>query len=184
MGKRYGRNQKRQHREERARLAKEIERLGFVATKHWEAAGRERSRRQGVERDLVDWADRIITLLGRESAFAREIASHLIDEATFIEVAEAGRPYRVQPPRSLSSLGPSTESVVLLDASTVIELFATSAEPRDLGDRYRFEVRRPDGRAVLLADKRTIADLMQRGDAQLIEYLLAKLIRPWFKGEI
>lgn len=172
MSRRFGRNQRRKLR---ADLASAI-----AAASHAKREKEEHARaRLALEGELIDWAARIVALLGPESAFARVMAEHNIDHALFDDVAINGQPFFVEPYQPLAAPGPEPLADV---AASVIGLFATYAVPENERYRWRFIIRRRDGEAALIADERTIYQLRRRGDRELVRFITSQLVKPWLEG--
>lgn len=183
MSARFGRNQRRKLREEVARRDEEIERLGAVAREHYDRMVRHLRARERAEGEMVEWAARIVGLLGPTSAFAREVETMGIDAGLFEQLA-AGLPMRVECP-GVESLRPDVGSLVM-QAAQLIETFACYAEHENDQTSYRrrFEVTGPDGRAALVMDERTLQTLKRHGDREMLRYLMRQLLAPWMAGKV
>lgn len=183
MSARFGRNQRRKLREDVARRDREIARLESVARDHYDDKMRHLRERARVEGETAEWAARIVSLLGPESAFARELASLNIDAGLFQRLVD-GLPTRLDC-TGLEDLRPLPKPM-LNAALTIVEGFACYAgHERDLARyRRRFEVVAPDGRRVLVMDDRTVHALRQGGDRELLRYLMGQLLLPWARGEV
>lgn len=181
MSRRYGRNQKRRHREEQAALTREIARLTAVASDHWTRMASERAQRLAVERELVEWAADIVNLLGPESAFAREMHAEAVDARLFEAVAVRGGPYQAAVDTPLDRLGPTTELATIGMARKVVRLFATYAgmETDGAALRRRFIIVDPSGAQAILMDERTLYLMRKHGSATLARHLLERLVVPW-----
>lgn len=181
-GNRYGRNQKRRHREEAKRLRAEIDRLGHVARDHHEDKLRHLRARERTEGELIEWARRIIALLGPESAFTRKLHQHGVDADLFTR-AVGGLPLSVSGRAPV--LRPGTDALVR-EASRVIECFAVYAYGQDdrISRAARFEIVDPDGRTAMMVDMQTLRDLKASRDSQLQRYLVANMLGPWLAGEV
>lgn len=181
-GNRYGRNQKRRHREERERLQFEIERLEWVASNHHEKKQRAITQLEDLKRSVTEWAADIVAIMGPDSAFCRELAERSVDPDLFDFVVETGGPLRAE--KTQQQIRPWDFGEQLSPGiAQIIETFATSAVTEDMGDRKRFMITSSDGRRALMMDARTEHTLRQRGSGVLAEYLLKQLIGPWAKGE-
>jgi hypothetical protein len=183
MSSRFGRNQRRKLREEIACRDRECERLTAVARGHYDDMIEEVRARGRTEGEMVEWASRIVALLGPTSAFARELVTLGVDAQQFASLA-SGLPMRVEDP-GIESLRPSTAAVVEM-AKRVVEVFACYAghETDHTSFRRRFEVVGPAGRAALVMDERTIHDLKSHGDRELLRYLTRQLLGPWMAGKV
>ncbi|APZ81783.1 hypothetical protein vBEliSR6L_18 [Erythrobacter phage vB_EliS_R6L] len=172
-GNRYGRNQKRQHREE-------IARLGKLADDFAAREAKERSKRLSLEQEMIEWAGRIASLLGPESAFARDLHEIALDPAFFDAVAFEGRPLRMEPRRAMERV---SRGATLREACEFVDLFATTATPErdEIAYRWRFLIRGKDGALAMMMDERTLYTLKAQGDRALIDYLTRQLVQPWLK---
>lgn len=183
MIRRFGRNQRRKLRDEITLRDKEIQRLEAVASLHWNAMLQERNRRQKVEREMADWAQRIVAVLGPDSAFVRELNTKDVDADMFELIAIGGRRLVVEPRQSLGGIGPTAEGEILKLAVTVIDTFAIYAETHidDLACQVYFLIRSPKGDVALMMDHRTMYQLRSHGSAELGRHLLQKLIAPFME---
>lgn len=179
MAKRYGRNQRRKHREE-------IARLEAVCTMHHDRMLDERHERLRAERDLVDYASHILSVLGPTSAFRREGVEKREVSIAHFEAILRGEPMLLDEWRPLSLLGPSLESEIVSTARSILQAFAVHAlsDKDDLHQRVIFQITAPDGRAVLAMDRQTLENMRAGGSKQLAEHLLRQMVRPWMEGKI
>lgn len=132
---------------------------------------------------MIEWAERIVSLLGPESAFARDLHEINLDADLFRRVALEGAPLAVEPRSTLTRVA---GGMTMRDAREIIGLFATTAMPeRDgVAYRWRFLIRGPDKAAAMMMDERTIYTLKARGDRVLIDHLVCELVRPWMQGKV
>lgn len=186
MSRRYGRNQRRKAREQIALQLGEIGRLGHIASEHYQEKLRERTRRLSVEREMVDWAARIIALVGPDSAFAREMSTMGVDAQIFEAVALKGGPFRVDIGDPISRLGPTAEGELINASRMILDLFAvtTLIDKDGLRLRQRFMIQGPDGGVAVVMDMRTLHRLLERGDPGLARHLLESLVKPWMAGKV
>jgi hypothetical protein len=185
MSRRFGRNQRRRMRETIANGADQIRRLSSVASERYRDMIKERTRRAMVERELVDWAARILTVAGPNSAFARHISTEGVDAGVFEAVALRGGSYQLSPIEPITLLGPTRERAMLGAARTVVEAFALLADldADQLSHRVRFQISGPDGATALLLDQTTLHRLRAGRNAELAVYLLDRLIKPYLREE-
>lgn len=186
MSRRYGRNQRRKAREAQQLLEMLLRQTRASLQHESETRLREKRRRLEVERDLVDWAARIVTLLGPDSAFAHKLSSEGVNASLFEAVALQGNPFPVLPDQRLDWLPPEREALMVQSASKVVNLFAVYAGIRtsQVFQRYRLELLGPDGAAALAMDAETLRRLRAAGDPSLARYLLEALVKPWMAGRI
>lgn len=171
MSRRFGRNQRR-------KLRDEVARLEAVSSGHYADKLTYLRRLERAEGEMVEWADRILTLLGPNSAFARELNRLGVDAGYFANLLE-GMPMRLEAP-GVTSLRPRTAEAVRI-AADVVEAFAVYAVHEDdfLSRRVRFEVAAPDGRAAIMMDHQTLHLLRGRGGPELKRYLMNRLLGPF-----
>lgn len=183
MARRFGRNQRRALRNEIVNLSKETVRLTSVAGQHHSTAQRYAAELSRVQGDLIEWADRIVTLLGDTSAFAREMATEGVDAGLFQLVVEEGRPYRCVPSDGLMHPMQPQQISVVFKARQIMDLFVVCAGCNSDTLRYKrqFFIQAPDGRFELVMDERTLQLLRQSGDAGLRRHLLDNMLAPWEK---
>lgn len=184
MSRRYGRNQRRRAREEIARQQAEVARLGSIASERYRDMIKERTQRTMVEREMVDWAARIVALHGPESAFAREMMTEGVDAGLFEAVAINGGPYRVDVGDPIDRLGPTRQGALLDASRTILDLFAlgTRLDRDDVAFRRRFLIQGPDGASAVVMDMATLHRLRAHGDPGLARYLLGALVKPYMDG--
>lgn len=187
MSARFGRNQRRKMRESHAaELAMQamLLRMNHAALVDESAALiKERQARLRLESELATWAQRIVNILGTDSAFARKLIEKGVDPSLFKLIAE-GSPMRalIDPPMR----APMREEPMPLNmASKLIDLFSihASAEIDTIAFRRRFLIRGPEGAVALMMDERTIYNLTRGGDDDLARYLLDAMITPWMAGK-
>lgn len=183
MSRRFGRNQRRRMREEIALQAMLLRQTR--ASLESESAGRlkEKRARVALEHEMAEWAERIASLLGPESAFAREVSEMGLDPGLFHSVAHEGRPLAVEPRSTLTRVA---GGMTMREAREIIDLFATTATPERDGAayRWRFLIRGKDGAAALMMDERTIYTLKRNGDRALRDHLVRQLVEPWMEGRV
>lgn len=183
MSARYGRNQRRKHREELAARDREVTRLEAVASEHWEKTRQQLRHRAKLECEVIEWATRIVDLLGDDSAFAKDMPTRRIDAGLFSAVSD-GQPYRTRATgRFVHPLNPS--HVVAFDtAQHIIDTFAIRAgQDADIIQlRRRFILQGPRGQRALMMDERTLHNLQSRGNVELQRWLLDQLVKPWMAG--
>lgn len=188
MANRFGRNQRRKLREAHAaELSLQAMRLRqAMASLDSERAARieEKSARIRLETEVSRWAERIANILGRESAFARELVAKGVTQELFSSVA-AGRPMRGEVKQPLRPISPRS-CVPFGEARKLIDLFSIQArtDAVTLSSRLRFLIRGPNGDVALMMDRQTIDNLTKSGDTELAYYLLEVLIMPWMSGEV
>ena len=184
MARRFGRNQRRALREEVARLAKETVRLTDVAGMHHRAAIRYAEQAARVERELIDWSDSIVALLGDTSAFARQMATQDIDASLFVSITQEGRPFKIAPVDGALHPTHPRHIAAVFEARRIVDLFAVCAGVDSDAIRFqrRFFIRAPDGSFEMIMDERTLRHLRQSGDAGLRRYLLDRMMKPWEGG--
>ena len=184
MSRRFGRNQKRALREEIAKRDREVERLGAVAADHWQKMAQEAKRADALDRSLVDWATRVLALLGPESAFTRDPMRRAVDEREW-EMARRELRLRTYPNDRGAMRSPAGREMV--DTSLrVIDLFVVAPEKYvdELSQRVRFEIVAPDGRAALVLDELTLSRLRSTENEELIRFLSTHLAEPWAGGRV
>jgi hypothetical protein len=185
---RFGRNQRRKMREAhdrelglQAMLLRQAQ-----ASLASESQGRlkEKHARARLEIAMSEWARRIVSLLGPDSAFARELIEKGVPPGLFASVVEQGHPMRVKPPQPLLAI--PDEPIPVNMAMKVIELFSihAKAENDEISYRRRFLIRGPDGARALVMDARTIHQLTRNGDSELAHFLITELIVPFMAGKV
>lgn len=125
MGNRYGRNQRRKHRERIAELDRQVEFERRYAQKC-------SSRAYIAEERLIEWSRRILKYLGPDSAFNLYLERLEVDPLMIKEL-KAGYPYRIAPqvPNEQILYGGTDMRVpqwVVDTAQDVVELFALWVE--------------------------------------------------------
>lgn len=184
MSRRFGRNQKRALREEIAKRDREVERLSAVAAEHWQKMRQEAQRADEMDRSLVEWASRVLALLGPESAFTRDVMRRAVDEREW-EMSRRELRMRGYPAdRGVMRSPPGREMVEM--SLRVLDLFVVAPEKYldELSGRVRFEIVSPDGRAALVLDELTLSRLRSSEDASLIRFLTTHLVEPWAGGRV
>lgn len=182
MAKRFGRNQRRKMRNQIAARDAIIEALKQTLAEQVERTAKARAELTALEASMVDWADRIVALLGPDSAFAREFGDKLMDGDTFDALVSARLPLRADCRPAFTPFRLMEPRMVQM-AEDLIDLFATyvRAERDNILMRRAFFIESPSGSRALMADERTLQTLRARGSGPLTRYLIDGLIAPWLK---
>lgn len=144
MSARFGRNQRRKLRAEVAARDAEVARITAVAAGHFDRVRYLADKVRDQDREVVGWAERIIALLGPESAFTRRMARRVVDPIEFGRVTDGGGPLRLFPREPLDFRHP-VDAKLIETARHMVDAFAVwaRADRDDLRYRSRFEIVSP-----------------------------------------
>lgn len=169
MASRYGRNQKRKAREEIERLTKENakaeDRLIDLA------------RDNGILRYRIrDWADEILSLLGKGSPFLENLSVLGVDFEQ-LRYAKGYGKYRVA---EIERLSFTREVGPIQDIShSIMDLFVYYVDEHvdEMRNQRVFELRSVQGGSAFVCDERTIQEYLGgEGPQRLAEYIQRQLV--------
>jgi hypothetical protein len=138
---------------------------------------------------MHEWADRIVALMGDDSAFALDLKKIRVGQGEFDMYARHGRAMRYPVredlfPGVMGFVGDTPHAIAV--SERIVQLFACHAETASneermsMRQRIRFMIRAPDGDLAYMVDFDSHDRMARRGGHhEMFRFAVEKLMQAW-----